>query len=114
MSAVDAAQVDLMLTALRLPTVKAVWQSLAERADKEGWPAARLLAALAELEIAERTRRRLATPVSNPDCRGVLILLDAPHTASTFRRRLSSRHLLDHPLLPCYWLRWFTVQSGAV
>ncbi len=31
---------------------------LAERADKEGWPAARLLAALAEQEIAERTRRR--------------------------------------------------------
>lgn len=58
MSAVDAAQVDPMLTELRLPTVKAVWQSLAGRADKEGWPAARLLAALAEQEIAERTRRR--------------------------------------------------------
>ena len=27
-------------------------------ADKEGWPAARFLAALAELEIAERGRRR--------------------------------------------------------
>ena len=58
MSAIDAAQVDLMLTELRLPTVKAVWQTLAERADKEGWPAARLLAALAEQEIAERNRRR--------------------------------------------------------
>ena len=58
MSTVDAAQVDLMLTELRLPTVKAVWQPLAERADKEAWPAARLLAALAEQEIAERTRRR--------------------------------------------------------
>ena len=58
MSAVDAAQVDLMLNELRLPTVRAVWQPLAERADKEGWPAARLLAALAEQEIADRTRRR--------------------------------------------------------
>ena len=58
MSAIDAAQVNLMLTELRLPTVKAVWQTLAERADKEGWPAARLLAALAEQEIAERNRRR--------------------------------------------------------
>ena len=58
MSAVDAAQLDLMFTELRLPTVKAVWQPLAERADKEGWPAARLLAALAEQEIAERARRR--------------------------------------------------------
>jgi IstB-like ATP binding protein len=27
--------------------------------DKEGWPAARLLSALAELEIAERGRRRI-------------------------------------------------------
>ena len=58
MSAVDAAQVDLMLTELRMPTVKAVWRPLAERADKEGWPAARLLAALVEQEIAERARRR--------------------------------------------------------
>ena len=58
MSTVDAAQVDLMLTELRLPSVKAVWQLLAERADKEGWPAARLLGALAEQELAERARRR--------------------------------------------------------
>ena len=58
MSTVDAAQVDLMLTELRLPSVKAVWQLLAERADKEVWPAARLLGALAEQELAERSRRR--------------------------------------------------------
>ena len=58
MSAIDAAQVDLMFTELRLPTIKAAWRPLAERADKDGWPAARLLAALAEREIAERTRRR--------------------------------------------------------
>ena len=31
----------------------------AERADKEGWPAARFLAALAEHEVAERDRRRI-------------------------------------------------------
>ena len=58
MSAVDDAQLDLMLTDLRLPAVKAAWPELAERADREGWPAARLLAALAEREIAERARRR--------------------------------------------------------
>src|SRR5260370_15738267 len=33
--------------------------SLADQADKEGWPAGRFLAALAEHEIAERGRRRL-------------------------------------------------------
>jgi hypothetical protein len=32
---------------------------LPARADKEGWPAARFLAALAEHEIAERARRRI-------------------------------------------------------
>src|SRR5512133_2291682 len=36
-----------------------VWASLAAQADKEGWPAGRFLAALAEHEIAERSRRRL-------------------------------------------------------
>ena len=34
------------------------WGDFAARADKEGWPAARLLTALAEHEIAERDRRR--------------------------------------------------------
>jgi hypothetical protein len=32
---------------------------LAEQSDKEGWPAARFLAALAEHEIADRGRRRI-------------------------------------------------------
>ena len=35
------------------------WQALAERADQEGWPAARFLAALAEIELAERDTRRI-------------------------------------------------------
>lgn len=55
---IDAEQLDLMLTALRLPTIRTLWKSFAERADAEGWPAARLLAALAEHELAERDRRR--------------------------------------------------------
>ena len=50
----------LMLNDLRLPAIKQSWSDIAERADKEGWPAARFLAALAEHEIAERDRRRLA------------------------------------------------------
>ncbi len=56
---VDAARVELLLTELRLPAVKSVWADLAAQADKEGWPAARFLAALAEHETAERARRRL-------------------------------------------------------
>ena len=58
MSAVDAAQLDLMFNELRMPSAKAAWPQLAARADKEGWPAARLLAALAEQEVADRARRR--------------------------------------------------------
>jgi DNA replication protein DnaC len=56
---VDAARLALLLAELRLPAVKLVWPDLAVQADKEGWPAARFLAVLAELEIAERSRRRI-------------------------------------------------------
>src|SRR5260370_26818250 len=55
----DAARIELLLAELRLPAVKQIWASLAAQADKEGWPARRFLAALAEHEIAERGRRRL-------------------------------------------------------
>src|SRR6266478_6782463 len=58
-TSIDAARVELMLTDLRLPAIKLMWKKLAEQADKEGWPAARFLAALAEHEIAERSRRRI-------------------------------------------------------
>src|SRR6202521_2077237 len=58
-TSIDAARVELMLADLRLPAIKLMWQKLAAQADKEGWPAARFLAALAEHEIAERARRRI-------------------------------------------------------
>ena len=56
---VDAARVELLLSELRLPAIKLMWAALAARADKEGWPAARFLAALAEHEVADRGRRRI-------------------------------------------------------
>ena len=43
---IDAARLTLMLNDLRLPAIKQDWPGFAERADKEGWPAARLLASL--------------------------------------------------------------------
>jgi DNA replication protein DnaC len=58
-NAVDAARVELLLSELRLPAIKLMWAALAARADKEGWPAARFLAALAEQEMADRGRRRI-------------------------------------------------------
>ena len=56
---VDTARLPLLLNELRLPTIAAMWPSFTERAYREGWPAARLLATLAELELAERARRRI-------------------------------------------------------
>ena len=56
---IDAARIDLLLGELRLPGIKLIWtRSGAQTADKEGWPAARFLAALAEQEMVERSRRR--------------------------------------------------------
>ncbi len=56
---IDSARLTLILNELRLPAIKQSWSAFAERADKEAWPAARFLAALAEHEIAERDRRRI-------------------------------------------------------
>jgi DNA replication protein DnaC len=58
-NSIDVARVELLLSELRLPGVKAIWPKLAAQSDKEGWPAARFLAALAEHEAADRTRRRI-------------------------------------------------------
>jgi DNA replication protein DnaC len=56
---VDIHKLPVMLTALRLPSFQRHWQEIAGRADTEGWRAARFLAALAELELAERDTRRV-------------------------------------------------------
>lgn len=58
-NSIDAARVELLLNELRLPGVRAIWAKLAAQSDKEGWPAARFLAALAEHEAADRGRRRI-------------------------------------------------------
>ncbi len=57
--AIDAARLTLILNDLRLPAIKQGWPNFAQTSDKEGWPAARFLAALAEHEVAERNRRRI-------------------------------------------------------
>jgi DNA replication protein DnaC len=56
---VDTARLPLALAELRLPSIARLWPEFTARADREGWPAARLLATLAELELAERARRRI-------------------------------------------------------
>lgn len=58
MSGIDQSVLTAQLNELRLPTIKAIWPQFTERADTEGWPAAKLLALLAEQEITNRGRRR--------------------------------------------------------
>lgn len=54
-----AARLPLILTKLRLPTIKRLRGALAAQSNKEGWPAERFLAAVMEHELAERETRRL-------------------------------------------------------
>ena len=56
---VDTTRLPLLLSELRLPAITRLWPEMAARSDREGWPAAPLLASLAELEVAERARRRI-------------------------------------------------------
>jgi len=59
MSAVANGRLSLMLTELRLPTIKRLAADLCAQSDREGWPGQRLLEALLEHELAERETRRL-------------------------------------------------------
>ena len=56
---IDADNITFMLSQLRLPSMKKQWEQIARRADAEGWPAGRMLSVLAELELADRQRRRI-------------------------------------------------------
>jgi DNA replication protein DnaC len=67
MTKADAAKLPVMLVTLRLPTISRLWQELGERADREGWGAARFLATLCEQEIVERSARRIARHMEEAD-----------------------------------------------
>jgi DNA replication protein DnaC len=56
---IGAGRLTLAPNDLRPPAIELVWPDLAARADEEGWPAARFLAAPAEHEVAERANRRI-------------------------------------------------------
>lgn len=56
---VAGGRLGLMLTELRLPTVKRLAADLCAQSDSEGWPGHRLLEALMEHEMSEREARRI-------------------------------------------------------
>jgi DNA replication protein DnaC len=62
----------------RLRAITQVWATIAEQSDKEGWPAPRFLAALAEHEIADRGRRRIERHLAE-----ARLPVGKPSTAST-------------------------------
>lgn len=52
-------RLDLMLTELRLPTIKRLATDMCAQSDREGWPGHRLLESLVEHEMSERVTRRI-------------------------------------------------------
>jgi DNA replication protein DnaC len=54
-----AGRLELMLTELRLPTVRRLAADMCALSDREGWPGQRLLEALVEHEMSERVSRRI-------------------------------------------------------
>jgi hypothetical protein len=51
-------RLGVMLTELRLPTMKRLAAELCDQSDREGWPARQLLERLVEHEMNEREVRR--------------------------------------------------------
>lgn len=66
-------RLGILLTELRLPTMKRLATVVCEQSDNEGWPARRLLESLLEQEMAEREVRRFerhrVTSCLSPDKR---------------------------------------------
>lgn len=89
---VDVHALPAMLTALRLPSFLRHWPGLTERADAEGWPASRLLAALAEIELAERDTRRIQRHLQQSQLPGgkTLATLDFPALPGVSRARIEA------------------------
>ena len=58
-AAMSAGRLELMLTELRLPTIKRLAADMCAQSDHEGWPGHRLLEALVEHELTERETRRI-------------------------------------------------------
>ena len=59
MTITDATILASLLTELRLPSIARNWKRITDAANREGWPAQKTLATLLEIEVAERTSRRI-------------------------------------------------------
>jgi DNA replication protein DnaC len=55
----DTTALPSLLAELRLPSIARNWKRITEVADRDGWPAGKLLTTLMEIEVAERASRRI-------------------------------------------------------
>jgi len=90
---VETAKLPALLTALRLPTFARLWPEFCERADAEGWPAERLLAALCELELSERERSPMSLGVAHRGAIGPSPMGDGATLAHRIQRHLAAAKL---------------------
>ena len=60
----ETAILPLLLSQLRLPTMKRQWEEAAQEAGSKGWSHPQYLATLCEAEVFERDRRRLSNRMS--------------------------------------------------
>ena len=68
-SIADAARLPILLTELRLPTLKRMWESIGAQSDREGWNAARLLSTLLDLEMPNVPKGGLPAIAKTLNCR---------------------------------------------
>jgi len=61
MTASQQSSLEICLRALRLPIFAVHYQEIANKAEREAWSFAQYLYFLAELELTERQRRRIAS-----------------------------------------------------
>jgi DNA replication protein DnaC len=78
---VDTARLNLLLNELRLPAIKVLWPQFAEKSDKEGWPAARFLATIAEQRHLVEARLPAGKTFDNFDFEAVPMISKAQVTA---------------------------------
>lgn len=64
MSQREKAVLPLLLTQLCLPTMKRLWETIAEEAEGKGWSCPKYLSNLCEHEIADRDRQRLGRRIA--------------------------------------------------
>ena len=65
----SGAAVPIMLTELRLPTIKRLWADLAAQSNREGWPAERLLHTLLGHGWPSARHAAWRAPEPTADCR---------------------------------------------